>query len=113
MRAGETGFDEYKLKGVSKYIGYTPIDGSNGWSLCVYAPVGDFLGNVYTSIIILLVIMLVILIVAVFVAIMLGKTIGNPVKQCTERIEKLAKGDLTSPTAHRCFLRAQCSSHPQ
>lgn len=98
MREGEAGFESYVLHGVRRFIGYAPIDGSNDWSLCIFAPVGDFLSHIYKSIGFCLIIMTVVLIVAAAGAVILGKTIGNPIKECTERIEKLACGDLTSPT---------------
>lgn len=97
MRAGNSGFDEYTLNGVSKYIAYSPIDGSDGWSMAVYAPVDDFMSSTIRSIVMTAVLLVVACAVAALVSIMLGRKIGNSVRVCTERIEQLAAGDLSTP----------------
>lgn len=97
MRAGESGFASYTLNGQGKYLAYTPINGSDGWSLAVYAPKTDFLSSAYRSILLTIILLVAACAVAVFISIRLGKNIGNSVRACTERIEKLAQGDLSSP----------------
>lgn len=97
MRAGNTGFADYTLNGQSKFIAYTPVPGSNGWSLAVYAPMNDFMGSTIRSIVMTAVLLVIACLVASFISIMLGKKVGSSVRLCTERIEKLASGDLSSP----------------
>lgn len=97
MRAGESGFADYTLNGNSKYLAYTPVPGSDGWSLAVYAPKNDFMSGTYRSILFTVIVLLIACAASVFIAIRLGKKIGGNVRVCTERIEKLAKGDLSSP----------------
>lgn len=97
MRAGKSGFGSYSLNGVNKYIAYTPVPGTNGWSLAVYAPAGDFMSSTNRALLLTIVLIIVGCVVGTVLSIRLGKNIGNSVKVCTERIEKLAQGDLTSP----------------
>lgn len=97
MRAGESGFANYKLKGDGKYIAYTPIPGSDGWSIAVYAPTDDFMGSTRRALIMTIMFIVVAGVVSTVISILLGKKIGSSVRICTERIELLAKGDLTSP----------------
>lgn len=97
MRAGNSGFADYTVNGNSKFLAYTPITGSNGWALAVYAPKSDFLSGTERAIIMTVVLLVVACVVAAVISVMLGKKIGGSVRVCTERIEKLAKGDLTSP----------------
>ncbi len=97
MRNGENGFDEYTLNGESKFIAYAPIPNSDGWSLAVYAPKSDFLSGTYRAILFTIILLIVACIVSVFISIRLGNSIGSSLRACTERIEKLAEGDLTSP----------------
>ncbi len=97
MRNGENGFDEYTLNGQSKFIAYAPIPDSDGWSLAVYAPKSDFLSGTYRAIMFTIILLIVACIVTVFISIRLGNSIGSALRVCTERIEKLAEGDLTSP----------------
>ncbi len=96
MRAGEIGFSEYTLNGQKNFIGYAPIEGTNGWSLAVYAPITDFLSDTYSAIISSIIVFLISIPICIIVTIALGKSIGNPIKKCAERLEKLAEGDLHS-----------------
>ena len=97
MRNGETGFCDYTLNGVRKFIGYAPIPGTNGWSIAVYAFADDFLSDAYLTIIITLILIAVAAVISVICASFAGNHIGTPIKLCTERIVKLAQGDLSSP----------------
>lgn len=97
MRAGESGFGEYSLNGTSKYLAYAPIEGTDGWSLAVYAPTGDFMGGTNRALILTVIVLIVACAVSTFISIRLGKKVGSSVRICTERIEKLSVGDLTSP----------------
>ncbi len=96
MRNGESGFADYTLNGVSKFLAYTPIPDTNGWALAVYAPKNDFMSDTYRSIILTIMVIVIASIISAIVARVVGKEIGNSVRVCTERIEKLAEGDLTS-----------------
>lgn len=97
MRNGETGFTDYTIGGANKYMGYAPIPDSNGWSVAVYAPAKDFLEKTTICVIITLCLMAVTAIASVISATRIGNSVGNPIKVCTDRIEKLSTGDLTSP----------------
>lgn len=97
MRAGETGFASYSLNGQDKFIAYAPIPESGGWSLAVFALRSDFMASTYRALIFTGVILVLASSIATFISIRLGKTVGHSVRVCTERIEKLAVGDLTSP----------------
>ena len=96
MRNGESGFADYTLNGVSKFLAYTPIPETNGWSLAVYAPKNDFMSDTYRSLILTVIVLVAASGVSTLIARALGVKIGNSVRVCTERIEKLAAGDLTS-----------------
>lgn len=95
-RAGETGFSSYTENGQSQYAVYAPINGTDGWSLIVYAPVNDFMGGTITAIIMTVILMLAAGIIAALLSLKLGSKIGKFIRLCTERIEKLSQGDLTS-----------------
>ncbi len=96
MIAGESGFKSYTLKGEKKLMGYSPIVGSDGWSLAVYSPSSDFLSDTIKGIVITIIVVVVTVAVAAIVSIKLGTGIGKSVRICTERIELLANGDLQS-----------------
>ena len=96
MRNGETGYSSYTLNGVSKFLAYTTIPDTNGWALAIYAPKEDFMSNTYRSIVLTIVVLVIASIAATLIARVLGSKIGSSVRVCTERIQKLADGDLTS-----------------
>lgn len=97
MRNGEIGFCDYTLNGMRKFIGFAPVNETDGWSVAVYAPSKDFLGDTYITIIITVIMMAVAAVIAVIAATKIGHYIGDPIKACTDRLSKLAHGDLTSP----------------
>ncbi|MGN0665062.1 MAG: methyl-accepting chemotaxis protein [Huintestinicola sp.] len=95
--AGENGVDITERAGQKIIAGYSPIADSNGWSLVVYAPKADFLGKAYQGIAVCITITIAAIIVSVILSVRLGRSIGNPIKSCTDRIISLSEGDLTSP----------------
>lgn len=95
-RNGEKGIINYKYKGERCFSAYTSVENTDGWSIIVETPNDDVLGETKTSILITLVIMVLAIILSTLTAKALGARIGKPVVACTERIEKLAMGDLTS-----------------
>lgn len=97
MRNGEQGFYDYYENGVRTFMGYAPVQGTDGWSVGVYAPANDFLSSTYTEILISAILVIVAAGIAIISASSLGKHIGDPIKLCTERLVKLSHGDLTSP----------------
>ena len=97
MANGESGFGQYSYGGVTKFLSYAPIGGTNGWSIGVNAPVSDFMSATYRGILITVVVILLTIAAAVVIAIRIAKRIGDPIAKCTARLELLAQGDLESP----------------
>ncbi|MGN0596453.1 MAG: methyl-accepting chemotaxis protein [Ruminiclostridium sp.] len=97
MRSGETGFVQYNINGGIEYLAYTPVENTSGWAFGVYAPSDDFMSGTNTAILLTIIFVVVCCAIAVVISIILGKSIGSSVRLCTERIEKLAQGDLNSP----------------
>ncbi|MGO5027909.1 methyl-accepting chemotaxis protein [Candidatus Agathobaculum pullicola] len=97
MRAGNSGVGEYSLDGVTKLFAYAPVNNTDGWSLGISVPKSDFMGEVYTSAIIMGILIVVILLIGTIIAIRLAQSISKPIQLCAERIRKLSEGDLSSP----------------
>lgn len=97
MLKGETGYGTYFRKGAYILQAYAPIDGTNGWMVAVDAPVTDFLGSVVIGIIIGAAIGVIAVAYSIYKAKQIGERIGEPVAQCTDRIQLLAQGDLHTP----------------
>ena len=97
MVNGESGFGQYTYNGVTKFLSYAPIEGTDGWSIGVNAPVSDFMGSTYQGILITAILIAATVITAILIAVRVAKRIGDPVARCTARLELLAQGDLNSP----------------
>lgn len=103
MLSGNSGFDEYRLDGERRFIGYSPIEGTDGWALAIWSPARDFLDDTYTGIFFTIVVIVISFVIGAVVSVKLGTSIGKSIRMCTERIESLAGGDLQSsvPDIHR------------
>lgn len=97
MRQGETGFGSYTIDGISKYLAYGPVEGTNGWSVGVNAYTSDFMAATYRNIAIIAALVVVMIIITIFLALRISGNIGKPISVCVQRIQQLQAGDLTSP----------------
>ncbi len=97
MIQGENGCSTYMQKGITQIIAFAPVDGTNGWSVAVSAPIIDFLNTLAICVIVAVVIGAIAVFTGMKTAKTIGKAIGDPIKLCAERLVLLAKGDLHSP----------------
>ena len=97
MMTGATGYGTYMKGGTFTIQAYAPIEGTNGWSVAVNAPLTDFLGSTVVCIVIGVAIGAAALCFSVRRAKKIGQAIGEPVAKCTERLRLLAEGDLHTP----------------
>lgn len=97
MRQGKSGFGHYEIGGVSKYLAYAPVSGTDGWSLGVNTYTSDFMSVTYRNIIIIAVLVVVVVIAALVGALWIANGIGRPIHACVQRILQLQEGDLSSP----------------
>ncbi len=97
MCAGETGFCDYNYGGAKYFCGYGPVAGTNGWSVAVHAPERDFMMDTYLGIVVEVVFIVICLVLCGISAMIMGGNIGKKIKAITERMEKLAEGDLKTP----------------
>ena len=97
MMTGVTGYGTYMKGGTITIQAYAPIEGTNGWSVAVNAPLTDFLGSTVVCIVIGVAIGAAAVCFSVRRAKKIGQAIGEPVAECTERRRQLAEGDLHTP----------------
>lgn len=97
MRAGETGNGSYTLDGVKTVFAYTPVNGTDGWSMGLSVPESDMMGPIYRGIIITIILIAIAIFVCSGWAAVLARSITKPIQLCVQRIEQLAKGDLMTP----------------
>ncbi|GLC78047.1 methyl-accepting chemotaxis protein [Lacrimispora brassicae] len=97
MTEGKSGFGRYNRGRVKDFLAYAPIEGTDGWSYGLKAPMTDFMGATMTGIVISAVLLVAALFIAGIISIVLAGKIGNPVTACAERLKRLVQGDLDSP----------------
>lgn len=96
MCAGKSGFEGYYYGGLNKFMAYTPIEGTNGWSIDIAISRDEFMRTSILSAIVIGLLTLAAVIISVILMRGLSNGISVPIIKCVERIEKLAKGDLQS-----------------
>ncbi len=98
MIQGETGFGEYKFYGDNKLVGYAPIGGNQKWSIAIEASQREFKSTLDRSILFTILVVVLVVIATFPVAVLVGKSISGPIRACVGRLERLAEGDLQTPT---------------
>ena len=95
---GGVGYSTYIQDGSIKLLAYAPVEGTNGWSIVISAPLMDFIGDTFLMSLIMAIAVAVISIwVGMKTAKKVGNTIGSPIRVCADRLALLAQGDLHSP----------------
>ena len=97
MIAGNHGYARYKDAGTMWIQGYAPIENTNGWSVGVTTQTTDFLGSFYLSLIYTVVLVSLFIVGGTIISLRFANKLSRPIAQCSQRLEKLADGDLTSP----------------
>nr|WP_314460411.1 methyl-accepting chemotaxis protein [uncultured Clostridium sp.] len=94
MMAGktDTGFSYYK--GVRRLVGYIPLEGPEGWSVAVTTPLTQIEGNVRFTLFLCVLTGLILLAASNLIIRAFAKRITEPIIEVTQRIERLAHGDL-------------------
>ena len=98
MVAGEDGTGTYTYGGVTKVVAYSPIPGSEGWSIGVTAVRNDFLGMFYLSLAFTLIFVILFAVYGIRCGKRLGKAVAKPIGISVDRLKLLSEGDLHSAT---------------
>ena len=95
--SGQTGFGTYQYEGTTQYGSYAPISGTDGWTIGIRAPSGDFMRETYLGIIAIVLLTAAAVLISSIIEAGIAKRIAAPIKACAERFRLLAEGDLTTP----------------
>jgi methyl-accepting chemotaxis protein len=93
MMAGNAGYNTYEKDGAAWVQAYAPIEGTDGWSVSVYAKESEFLGSVNTAIILTLCIAAIFVAAGIVISIVFTKRVLKPVDAVAHSLIKLAKGE--------------------
>lgn len=96
MRSGETNCIQYKKGGKNNIGAFAPVQFTDNWSMLVTAPVSDFTSDTVLGIVITLILFVAAVISGALIANFIAERISRPIKQCVDRLNLLAGGDLTT-----------------
>ncbi len=99
MVAGESGiaFYSYAEDNSNNIQGYTPIPGTDGWSVAVTMDEDEFMHDAYVGNNRQIAVAVVLCLVVILISIVLSLSIARPIVRCADRLRALAGGDLKSP----------------
>ncbi len=95
MIQGETGVDHYVYEEENRYMGYTPIEETEGWSLAVGSYEDEVLAGVYNLRNVIMGIAAGLLIVGLGGAVALGRNLAAPIKDCSQFAHRMGQGDFS------------------
>lgn len=90
----KSGAGEYSKKDESYLCGYSPVNGTNGWTVVVAAPEEDFMESTYDAMRVLAVVDVVAIIGALLLAGIFSGKIGKAAHDVSEQLVFLSAGDL-------------------
>lgn len=96
MTAGGTGVSTYTYGGAEQICYYQPLAGTGGWSLGVAAPLGEMMSEFYPVLIGMSAASALLLLLGILLARKLANSVSFPIRACSERLLRLAQGDLHS-----------------
>jgi len=97
MTAGKSGVGEYTYGGKDKLIAYTPINGTEGWSLGIGIVRLEYTQALTDSVMLTSVLTLIGITVAIALSIFMASRIAKPIVLSVKRLQQLAEGDLITP----------------
>lgn len=98
MIAGESGVESfyYEADDSNNIQAYTPIQGTDGWSVAILIDEDEFMRPAYTGNMIQTVICLVLCVIVILISFGVSHSIANPVVKCARRLQQFSEGDLKS-----------------
>jgi len=92
--SGTIGHGHYTYQGQEKYVGYSPVEGTD-WYLAVSAVKADVLSGLITMIASIAIATLIILILALLLAFFVANAMVKPIKSVSVVLDQIAGGDFT------------------
>ncbi len=96
MITGEDGTGTYSYNGKTKVVAYSPVPGTDGWSIGVAAVRNEFLGKFFLALVLTVVFVIIFTLNGIRDGIKLGKAVAAPLITAVDRLKLLAEGDIHS-----------------
>jgi len=104
MAAGQNGTGQYTYNGVTKYMGYHSVEGTD-WSMGVTAPKTEIFAATTVLAWLVFLASLIFLALSIMAAYVIARTLSDPIKAAASYAEVLAKGDFTRPLTEKFLKR--------
>ena len=96
MIAGENGTGTYRYNGKTKVVAYSPVPGTDGWSIGIAAVRNEFLGKFYIALVLTLIFVVIFTVFGAKHGVKLGKAVAAPLGRAVDRLKLLSEGDIHS-----------------
>ncbi len=97
MITGADGTGTYSYGGKTKVVAYSPVPGTDGWSIGVAVVRSEFVGMLYIALLLTVACVVVFTLLGVKSGIKLGKAVAAPLAATVDRLKLLAAGDIHTP----------------
>ncbi len=94
MTQGKEGTGVYRYEGVTKYMGYAPIEGLD-WSIAITAPKSEVMEKVNQLSLAIFIISVGFVAVSILLTVRMAGKIAKPIRQVSEHLHTIAEGDFT------------------
>ncbi len=94
MAEGEQGIGEYTYKGVTKYMAYHPVEGTN-WSLGVTAPKSVVMAEINGLTKSMTMVSVFFLMIGLGLIVLIARNISRPIKETSRHLNIMSTGDFT------------------
>lgn len=94
MAEGKEGVGEYSYNGLTKYMGFAPVEGTR-WSLAITAPKSEVMAKVNRLALIMLLVSIVFLAISLLITFLISISISKPIKTAADYLKVVATGDFT------------------
>ncbi len=103
MVEGKSGTGEYEYNGITKYMAYVPVAGTN-WSLALTSLKSDVMERVHDLTTIIIIVSLVFIVISIIITVIISTSISKPIKLVSDYLQLLSTGDFTQKI-HSKMLR--------
>jgi methyl-accepting chemotaxis protein len=104
MTEQEQGVGEYTLDGVTKYMGYHPVEGTN-WSLAVTAPKSAVMAKVTELTKMAVILSIFFLSIGIGLTILIAQKITMPIKEAAKHLDVMSTGDFTADISKKLLAK--------
>lgn len=94
MAEGKEGAGEYTYNGVTKYMGFAPVEGTH-WSLAVTAPKSEVMAKVNELTVTMVIVSIIFLGISIIITLFIAGGISSPIKAASDYLNVVATGDFT------------------